>query len=444
MASAELVIPDNLFDPARPPADAQRAAVETAAKNRVMVLTGGPGTGKTFTTNSIVQMLKSNGLDVALAAPTGKAAIRMREQTGENATTIHRLLGWTPDGWTYDATQEVVELPDGKRIGGPLPHDVIVLDEVSMIDTELMMSVMRALTPSQRLVMVGDVDQLPSIGAGQVLRDLIDSGRVPVVRLTQIFRQAEESRIPYIAQEVRDGRIDTPVTELKLKEGGVGFSVQEDAEHVAQVIVAAVVNAKDPAGVQVLCPQKVGDIGAERLNRDLQRKLNPRIYKDEGMKCGSADYRLHVGDRVIHTKNNYEIAVANGEIGVVLDADFKGINPARFEARLSPDVSIDGQYVMAVDYGDRVVLYRKLDVFELDLGYAITIHKSQGSQFDYVVTPVHEANEFMLTRQLLYTAVTRAVDGILLVGQEKMLHTAASNERGLNRRTKLQARLEAA
>lgn len=449
MNDAALTVPDSLFDPARPPAPEQKLAVETAATSRVMVLTGGPGTGKTFTTNSIVRMLHANKLEVALAAPTGKAAIRMREQTGEPAQTIHRLLGWTTNGWTYDATVEPIQMPDGSVVGGPLPCDVLVLDEVSMIDTSLMAAVLRALTPRQRLILVGDVDQLPSIGEGQILRDLIDSNAVPVVKLTKIFRQASESLIPYVAREIRDGRMETPIEDMSMSKGSDVAFVQKDAEsHIAQLVVHTVTKEIPARGyamsdIQVLCPQKSGPIGVEELNAALQVRLNPNVHKEDGLRGSSAAYKLHLGDRVLHTKNNYEIGVANGEIGTIIDLDFKGINVDAYEDRITVKEPLSGQCVMAVDYGDRVVVYGKQDVYDVDLGYAITIHKSQGSQFPFVVMPVHEVNQFMLTRQLVYTAVTRAEKALLLIGQEKALHDAASNERGLNRTTKLKERIVA-
>lgn len=441
--SYSLSIPADLFDVGYTPHENQKLAVELAAANRVTVLTGGPGTGKTATTNWIIEMLERNGLKVGLCAPTGKAAVRMREQTKRKATTIHRMLGWQSDGtWRFCADEPVTFNADGQPMSGPLPYDALVVDEVSMVDTVLMAGILNALTPDQRVVLVGDVDQLPSIGAGRVLFDLIESGVVPTVRLTKIFRQASESRIPYVARDINAG--DMPdLSELSMKSGSDVAWLELDAvEDVAATIVEAVVSLLperrgfEPDDIQVIVPQHKTPVGDEELNRALQQRLNKNFVGDDkyGVRAGR-DYRLFAGDRVLHAnRNNYELNVANGEVGKVIDTNWRGIvvDPT------TVTTSGAGKPIVLVDFGDRVVGFNKQEAQNLELGYAITIHKSQGSQFPCVVVPVHGANEFMLTRPLLYTALTRAEKACLMIGQATALDKATKNTRGVSRNTTLQ------
>lgn len=441
-----LTVPADLFDLDITPHPDQRRAVELAAEHNVLVITGGPGVGKTFTVKAILQMFESNGLSVFCCAPTGKAAMRMREQTGRSASTVHRMLGWTPDGWTFNAAEPVQYDTEGNQVGGPLPCDVVIVDETSMVDVQLFAGIVEALTPKQRLVIVGDVDQLPSIGPGRVLHDLIESDTVPVVRLTHIFRQAEESRIPYVARDINSG-IAPDTGTLNVKEGGadVAWLSIDNPELLQATIVRAVVELI-PARqgipsdqIQVLCPQHGTPIGDETLNCLLQEQLNPNYSSNEykGVRVGRG-YRLFVGDRVLHAnRNNYELGVANGEVGRVLAADWKGIGAEGATA------SGKGGPVVVVDFGDRRVAYSKTESEDLELAYAITVHKSQGSQFPCVVVPLHSANRFMLTRPLVYTAVTRAERLLLMVGEEGAFEGAVVNTRGVERNTTLQECLRA-
>lgn len=438
-----LTIPADLFDADRPPHALQRAAVETAATSGISVVTGGPGVGKTFTVNSILRLFQANNLSVALAAPTGKAAVRMTEQTGFPASTIHRLLGWTPSGWRFNASEPVAYDNEGEQIQGPLPFDAIILDEVSMVDVELLSGALAAVDTSRtRVVLVGDVDQLPSIGAGRVLHDLIESGVVPTTRLTHIFRQADESRIPYVARDINEGRLPA-VAELNARTHGSDVVWREvsDVEALQHAIVESVVRLIPqrrgiaPEDVQVLCPQHQKGLGDEDLNPLLQRELNP-CWAEKGGLGVARNYRVFTGDRVLHAnRNNYDLGVANGETGKVVEANFKGV-----EADADVHVSGKGKVVAVVDFGDRRVGYSLTEAQDhLELAYAMTVHKSQGSQFKAVVVPVHSCNEFMLTRPLLYTAITRAESFLLMMGEEGALQKAAGNRRGVERRTTLQS-----
>lgn len=440
-----LIIPGDLFDPARPPHENQRAAVEYAAAARLVVVTGGPGVGKTFTVNAIRRLFTANGLSVAQAAPTGKAAVRMTEQTGAEATTLHRLLGWTPTGWRFDASRPVAFDADGVPVEGPLPYDAVIIDECSMVDIELFQGLMEALdTRRTRLVLVGDVNQLPSIGPGRVLHDMIQSGVVPVAELTHIFRQAEESRIPYVARDINAGTCpDVSQMNPKTHGGDVAWVSIDDVDALRETLVEMVcVTIPDRKGipaedVQVLVPQHRKGLGDEDLNPLLQQRLNPNYDAHEraGLKVGRG-YRLFRGDRILHAnKNNYQLEVANGETGRVLEADWRGID-------YDDDVvvSIPGRKVVAViDFGNRKVGYTQIEAQDhLELAYAMTVHKSQGSQFRAVVMPVHGLNGFMLTRPLVYTGVTRAEQFLVLMGEESALAKAAGNTRGVKRRTGLQ------
>lgn len=423
----------------------QARAVELAAAKGALILDGGPGTGKTFTTNRILDMFESNGLNIMCAAPTGKAAQRMKELTGREATTIHRMLGWTPFGWRHNADEPCKFDADGNCIGGPLPTDVVVLDETSMIDHVLFAGVLQAMAPTQRLVLIGDVNQLPSIGKGRVLFDLIETGVVPRVTLTKIFRQADESAIPFVARDVNEG-VCPDVTKLNKAAGSpdVAWVDAPEVEDLQRAIVDAVVRfipqqrGIPSEDIQVLCPQNKKAIGIEVLNDLLQRELNPNFRDDkrQGLRVGRG-YRVFEGDRVIHAnKNDYGIMVANGEVGRVLDQNWKGVKvPA------DASQSGKGKPVAIVDFGDRKVAYTKQEAENLELAYAITIHKSQGSQFPCVVMPVHSLNRFSLTRPLVYTAITRTERLLVMLGEPDSLATACNNTRGTERRTSLQERL---
>ena len=388
--------------------EVQIAAIRQAIASKVMVLTGGPGTGKTTTTRAIIAALEAAKLRILLAAPTGRAAKRMSEATGKEAKTIHRLLEYNPqEGCNRNADN-------------PLEGDVLIVDECSMIDLMLMYFLVKAIPPHMRLVMVGDTDQLPSVGAGNVLRDIILSNVVPVVRLTRIFRQAQSSRIVMNAHAINQGRFPDISNGLQTD---FFFLPQSDAETVVKDIVALVRDRLPRAykvrssQIQVLSPMQRGTLGTVNLNRALQEALNPG---KGGLVRGAVSFRR--GDRVMQLKNNYDRDVYNGDMGHIVSID-------REEQSLK--VSFDG----------REVDYDGSDLDELTLSYATTIHKSQGSEFPIVVMPVLMAHFVMLQRNLIYTGITRAKKICVLVGETKALNTAIRNVSSLQRYTRLSQRL---
>ncbi len=386
----------------------QADAIRRAAMAKVMVLTGGPGTGKTTTTQGIIAAYRAYGLRILLAAPTGRAAKRMTEATGLEAKTIHRLLECKPpEGY-------------GRNEENPLEGDVLIVDECSMIDIVLMNSLLKAIPESMRLIMVGDIDQLPSVGAGNVLRDVIDSGRFPVIRLTRIFRQAQESRIVMSAHRINEGKMpdlsNGPDTDFF-------FLEEEEPEAAASRIVDLVRNKlpgyyKIPSSmVQVLTPMQRGAAGAANLNLVLQEALNPA---GEGLR--RSGYVFRAGDRVMQIKNNYDKEVFNGDTGLIEYVDMQ-------ERRLT--VNFDG----------RKTEYDATELDELVHAYATTIHKAQGSEYPIVVMPVLMNHFVMLQRNLIYTGITRAKKILVMVGTRKALSYAIRNVTVTRRNTLLKERL---
>ena len=388
--------------------EVQLQAIEEAIRSKVMVLTGGPGTGKTTTTQGIIAALKHMGLRILLAAPTGRAAKRMSEATGMEAKTIHRLLEFNPrDG--YKRNEE-----------NPLEGDALIVDECSMIDIILMNSLMKAIPSSMRVVFVGDIDQLPSVGAGNVLRDLIESEKIPVIRLTRIFRQAQTSRIVMSAHAINQGRF--PDTSNG-KQTDFFFIQQEEPEKVAEEIVNLVKNRLPKAysqrvsHIQVLTPMQRGVVGAANLNVALQNALNPtQIALNRG------GYSFRQGDRVMQLRNNYDKDVFNGDLGYVESVDME-------------------ERTLLVNFEERLVEYEASELDELTLAYATTIHKSQGSEYPIVVMPVLMTHYVMLQRNLIYTGITRAKKICVLIGTKKALSFAIHNMSVLKRNTKLKERL---
>ena len=391
--------------------EVQLQAIEEAIRSKVMVLTGGPGTGKTTTTQGIIAALKHMGLRILLAAPTGRAAKRMSEATGMEAKTIHRLLEFNPrDG--YKRNEE-----------NPLEGDALIVDECSMIDIILMNSLMKAIPSSMRVVFVGDIDQLPSVGAGNVLRALIESEKIPVIRLTRIFRQAQTSRIVMSAHAINQGRF--PDTSNG-KQTDFFFIQQEEPEKVAEEIVNLVKNRLPKAysqrvsHIQVLTPMQRGVVGAANLNVALQNALNPtQIALNRG------GYSFRQGDRVMQLRNNYDKDVFNGDLGYVESVDME-------------------ERTLLVNFEDRLVEYEASELDELTLAYATTIHKSQGSEYPIVVMPVLMTHYVMLQRNLIYTGITRAKKICVLIGTPKALSFAIRNMSVLKRNTKLKERLNQA
>jgi len=389
----------------------QKQAVKLALKARVLVVTGGPGVGKTTIIRSILAVLKAKGVNPLLAAPTGRAAKRLSESTGLEAKTIHRLLAYDPKegGFLHGADN-------------PLECDVMVLDEVSMVDVPLMAATLKALPDTAALVLVGDVDQLPSVGAGQVLADLITSGRVPVARLTEIFRQASQSRIIVNAHRVNRGAVPE-LTAPSTETSDFYFVEAADPEEAAAKIVK-VVAERIPArfglnpirDVQVLCPMNRGGAGARSLNLDLQGALNPEQSARPAIERFGFTYR--VGDKVMQITNNYEKETFNGDIGFITAIDAE-------EAEVT------------IDFDGRLVPYPFGELDEIVLAYATTIHKSQGSEYPAVVIPIVTQHYAMLQRNLLYTGMTRGKRLVVLVGQKKAIAIAVRGTRGRRRWSKL-------
>ena len=390
------------------PAEKQLEALRTALESKVMVVTGGPGTGKTTIIRALLAVLERAGLKFLLAAPTGRAAKRMQEAGGHEARTMHRLLEYSPREGEFKRNQ-----------GNPLECHWLILDEASMIDALLMYHLLKALPPSSSLVLVGDADQLPSVGPGCVLKDIITSGRVPVVELNEVFRQAEASQIVINAH-----RINIGLMPVGREEGDFYFIRQEDPEEVLRLILKLCrerIPARfglDPVEeIQVLSPMHRGPVGVSNLNRVLQEALNPnRVELVQG------ERRFRPGDKVMQVRNNYDKEVFNGDIGRVERIDM--------ETR-----SVE------VRYEDRRVSYGTTELDEITLAYAVSVHKSQGSEFPAVIIPVLTQHYLLLQRNLIYTAVTRGKRLVVLVGTKKALAIALKNKDTRERFTGLRARL---
>ena len=400
----------------------QKKALHQALTQRILLLTGGPGTGKTTALNGMIDLFEQKKLRVLLAAPTGRAAQRMSEVTGREAKTIHRLL---------EITYASGDLPRFQRDEkNPLKADVVIVDEISMVDVLLMASLLRALPESCRLIMVGDADQLPSVGAGRVLRDLSVDDFVPTVRLTEVFRQAAESLIVTNAHEIVRGEMPN----LHQKENDFFFLPRSDAQATADTVVDLCVRRLPQAygvspltDVQVLCPGRKGDLGTEELNRRLQAAINPPDRKKR--ECRYAGVTFRCGDRVMQIKNNYDLmwvrpngenglGVYNGDIGVILSMDHAG-------------------GVLQIRFDDREVSYPMDMLGELEHAYAITVHKSQGSEYRMVVLPLLHYFEKLYYRNLLYTAVTRAKQLLVMLGDEQTVYKMVQNNRKIERYTAL-------
>ena len=393
-------------------AAAQRDAVRRGLASKILVVTGGPGTGKTTLVRGIVHILEKKGQTVVLAAPTGRAAKRLSEATGSPAATIHRLLEFDPRSRRF--------LRDRER---PLACDLAIVDEASMLDTVLAYHLLKAIPNGGRLILVGDVDQLPSVGPGRVLGDLIRSGAVDVVRLALIFRQGETSQIVANAHRIQRGEMPL----ASQREAGDFFVAERGRpEEVHETLVQLVTRriparfGLDPfAGIQVLSPMNRGLLGTDNLNRVLREALNP-----QGKTISYGAHSLRVGDKVMQVRNNYELEVWNGDLGRVTGIDEEGEKV---------EVEVDG----------RTVRYDFTALDELALAYACTIHKSQGSEYPCVVVPLHTQHHVMLQRNLLYTAITRARRLAVLVGERRALAVAVGNGRTGARYTLLAERLAA-
>ncbi|HYU33939.1 MAG TPA: ATP-dependent RecD-like DNA helicase [Thermoanaerobaculia bacterium] len=389
----------------------QRQAIRAGLTRKILVVTGGPGTGKTTLVRGIVQILEKKGQKILLAAPTGRAAKRLSEATGGEAATLHRLLEFNAQTRAFDRNRE-----------RPLTCDLLIVDEVSMLDTVLAYHLLRALPDSGRLILVGDVDQLPSVGPGRILGDLIRSDAVEVVRLTEIFRQAERSLIVVNAHRINQGTM--PILESVDSDGDFFFFERRDPEEVVETICQLVAR-RIPAGfkldpveqIQVLTPRNRGPLGTEALNARLRDLLNP-----EGPAVTRGGKTLRVGDKVMQIRNNYDLEVWNGDIGRVAEID-------------------EVDQLVRITFDGRAVVYDFASLDELVLSYACSIHKSQGSEYPCVVIPFHTTHYLMLQRNLLYTALTRAKRLAILVGEERALRIAVANRKTKGRFTRLAERL---
>ena len=387
-------------------APSQREALKTVLTSRVSIITGGPGVGKTTLVNSILLILRAKKVKCLLCAPTGRAAKRLTETTGLEAKTIHRLLEVDPATGRFQRNEDK-----------PLECDLLIVDETSMVDVLLMYALLRALPKTSALIMVGDVDQLPSVGAGNALRDLIDSGVVPVVRLTEVFRQAASSNIITSAHLIRQGKMP----ELRTAEAGSDFHFveRETPEEIAATLVR-LVEDRIPKGhhldpirdIQVLCPMNRGSIGVRELNSVLQGALNPARPGEPSVE--RFGWRFQVRDKVIQTENDYKKEVFNGDIGTI-----EKIDPVEQE--------------LSIRFDDRLVVYDYGELDEVSLAYAVTIHKAQGSEFPAVVIPVAMQHYLLLQRNLIYTGITRAKRLLIVVGQKKALGLAIRNDQSRKR-----------
>ena len=383
----------------------QREAIKTALYNNVMVLTGGPGTGKTTVTKGIITAFRLMNKQILLAAPTGKAADRMSDATGGEAKTIHRLLGYNPTrGYLYNEDF-------------PLCGDVLILDETSMINVQLMYTLLKAVPIEMKLVLIGDVDQLPCIGAGNILSDLIKSGKVPVVKLEKIFRQAASSKIITTAHAINHGEI--PVLKNE-KDSDLFFMTDSDDESIADTISDLVLNRLPhkynikPTEIQVLTPMKKGVLGTKNLNDTLQEVIN----KNGGNEIKYGDTIFRENDKVMQIKNNYDKGVFNGDSG--------------FIQKINKELKI-----VTVIFRKQVVDYDFGELDELMLAYAVTVHKSQGSEYPIVVMPLTKAHYMMMKRNLIYTGITRAKSLCILIGQKQTLYMGINNVDTTKRNTYL-------
>ena len=413
----------------------QRTAVMEAAKNGVLVVTGGPGTGKTTTINAIIRFFESEGMDILLAAPTGRAAKRMTETTGHEAKTIHRLLEISKMSGEMDS-----KLIFERNEGNPLETDVIIIDEMSMVDISLMHGLLRAVTVGTRLVLVGDVNQLPSVGPGNVLKDIINSHVFNVVKLTKIFRQATESDIIVNAHKINAGE------QIILDNKSKDFFMLNRAE-VNQIIgvIIALVRDKMPKyvnasvfDIQVLTPMRKGELGVERLNQVLQQYLNPVSADKKEKEFHNTIFRE--GDKVMQIKNNYQLTwESKSKYGITTES---GTGIYNGDAGIIREINLFAEQV-TVEYDEgRMVEYTFGQLEELELAYAITIHKSQGSEYPAVVMPILTGPKMLLNRNILYTAVTRAKSCVTIVGSLDTVQTMIDNESDQRRYSGLSERIK--
>jgi exodeoxyribonuclease V alpha subunit len=396
-------------------AQRQEEAVLLAATSKVLIITGGPGTGKTTLITAILRIFQQLKLRILLAAPTGRAAKRMNEATGWEAKTIHRLLEYSPHKGDFKKDQD-----------DPLEADVVIIDETSMVDTLLMYHLLKAIPSHAHLILVGDVDQLPSVGPGNVLKDIIKSGKFTVVTLTEIFRQARESMIVVNAHKVNQGQLPVLKEIDKPEKADFQFIQEEDPEKILQNILD-LCSERIPRDfrfhplreIQVLTPMHKGTIGVTNLNIELQKRLNPG---QSGITRGAWNFRI--GDKVMQIVNNYNKDVFNGDIGWI--------------SKIDPE-----EREVVIEFDGRLIPYDYSDLDEVVLAYAVSVHKSQGSEYPVVILPVVTQHYMLLQRNLIYTGITRAKKLVILIGTKKALAIAIRNNKPQRRYTLLSERLAA-
>ena len=413
----------------------QKEAVREAVKNGLLIITGGPGTGKTTTINAIIRYFEMEDLDICLAAPTGRAAKRMTETTGYEAKTIHRLLELSGGP---EQAQENVRFE--RNAQNPLEADVIIIDEMSMVDVFLMHALLSAVVSGTRLILVGDVNQLPSVGPGSVLKDIISSGCFPVVELVKIFRQASQSDIVVNAHKINQG---IPVV-LDNKSRDFFFLKRYDANVIISIVITLIQKKlpkyveASPYEIQVLTPMRKGLLGVERLNSILQQYLNPPEWEKKEKEHGQGVFRE--GDKVMQIKNNYQLEwEIRGNYGIPVE---KGVGVFNGDTGIIREINSFAE-MMTVEFDEkRFVEYSFKQLDELELAYAITIHKAQGSEYPAVVIPLLQGPRMLMNRNLLYTAVTRARKCVTLVGDEKTFYDMENNRMEQDRYTALDVRIK--
>lgn len=399
----------------------QKAAVTEAAKNGLLVITGGPGTGKTTTINAIIKFFEAEGLDILLAAPTGRAAKRMTETTGYEAKTIHRLL-------------ELSKLTEGdgnnftfeRNESNPLETDVLIIDEMSMVDIGLMNALLKAVSVGTRLILVGDVNQLPSVGPGNVLKDIIGSYSFNVVKLTKIFRQAADSDIIVNAHKINGGE----QIRLDNKSRDFFFLKREDPNVITAVMINLIKNRlpkyvnATPFDIQVLTPMRKGELGVEKLNQVLQQALNPASPEKKEKEYHQTIFRE--GDKVMQVKNNYQLTwEVKSRYGITAQSGTGVFNGDAGEIK---EINLFSEHLLVEFDDNRLVDYSFSQLDELELSYAVTIHKSQGSEYPAVILPILDGPRLLFNRNLLYTAVTRAKSCVMIVGSDTMIKTMIDNK----------------
>lgn len=412
----------------------QRDAIKSAMENSVLVVTGGPGTGKTTIINAIIKLCEAEGLDIELAAPTGKAAKRMENATGHSARTIHRLLGTTfIDEGNRNQTFE-------KNEDNPIESDVIIIDESSMVDILLMHSLLKAIALGTRLILVGDSNQLPSVGPGNVLRDIIRSNVIKVCKLTEIFRQAQESAIVTNAHKINNGEYPN----LKVRDKDFFFMHRENSQDLSSLIVALVsvrlpkyLNCDPVKDIQVLTPMRKTPLGVTALNSLLQEALNPPSPNKREKEFRGIVFRE--GDKVMQIKNNYNAEWKTVEKGKITE---EGVGVYNGDEGIINYIDFDNEYIEIVFDDNKVSQYNFKQMDEIDLSYAVTIHKSQGSEYKAVVMPLLNGSEMLMSRNLLYTGLTRAKELAVIVGVENTVYRMVDNNREVARYTGLSQRLK--